>query len=40
MEGCGCMQERSTNMSDELVLWDGVDDNGQYDIYQVSEDEN
>ena len=26
-------------MSDELVLWDGVDDNGQYDIYQVSEDD-
>lgn len=26
-------------MNDELVLWEGVADNGQYDIYQVSEDD-
>lgn len=26
-------------MNEELVAWDGISKNGQYDIYEVHEDE-
>ena len=26
-------------MSEELVAWDGISKNGQYDIYEVHEDD-